>query len=171
MESNSLFKVSHSLLKVPYRPFQSTTQPSSKYHTTYSKYNTTLYKYLDGINICMESNPSCFTCKTRIIKINECTCVILNLAIFIKNVTIPARGLEFKLLLDFYMKLYDDIRTPFSMYHITIFKIPHHPLQSTIPHSPLQNITPPYSKYHTTIFKVPHHALRSTTSPLQKYHQ
>ena len=44
------------------------------------------------------------------------------------------------------------------MYHTTLFKVPHNPLQSTLPAS---------SMYHTTLFKVPHHPLQSTTPPLQ----
>ena len=42
-------------------------------------------------------------------------------------------------------------------YHTTLFKVPHHPLQST---------TPPSSKYHTTLFKVPYHPLQSTIPPI-----
>ena len=41
-------------------------------------------------------------------------------------------------------------------YHMTLFKVPHHPLQST---------TPPSLKYNTTLFKVPHRPLQSSTSP------
>ena len=70
-----------------------------------------------------------------------------------------------------------------SNYHTTLFKVPHHPLQSTtppsrsskyhttlfkVPQHPLQRATPPSSKYHTTIFKVPHHPIQSKTfNPLQ----
>ena len=53
------------------------------------------------------------------------------------------------------------VTPPSSKYHTTLFKVPHHPLQST---------TSPSSKYHITIFKVPHHPLQSTTSPSSKYH-
>ena len=45
--------------------------------------------------------------------------------------------------------------------HTPFFKVPHHPLQSTIP---------PSSKYHTTLFKVPHHPLQSTIPPSSEYH-
>ena len=41
-----------------------------------------------------------------------------------------------------------------TKYQATLYKVPHHPLQST---------TPPSSKYHTTLFKVPQH-------PLHRYH-
>ena len=57
--------------------------------------------------------------------------------------------------LQYYLQVY------YTKYYITLFKVPHHPLQST---------TPPSSMYHTTIFKVPHHPLQSTTSPSSKYH-
>ena len=70
-----------------------------------------------------------------------------------------------------------------TKYHIILFKVPHHPLQSTtppsskyhiilfkVPHHPLQSTTSFSSKYHTTLFKVPHHPLQSTTPPSSKYH-
>ena len=72
---------------------------------------------------------------------------------------------------------------PSSKYHTTLFKVPHHHLQSTtspsskynttlfkVPHHPLKSTIPPSSKYHTTLFKVPYHPLQSTTSPSSKYH-
>ena len=43
----------------------------------------------------------------------------------------------------------------------TLFKVPHHPLQST---------TPPSSNRHTTLFKVAQHPHQSTTPPSSKYH-
>ena len=61
--------------------------------------------------------------------------------------------------------------SPTSKYHITLFNVAHHLLQST---------NPPFSKYHTTLFKVSHHHhqsttppssdLQSTTPPSSKYH-
>ena len=67
-----------------------------------------------------------------------------------------------------------------AVYDITLFKVPHHTLQSTtspsskyhttlfkVPHHPLQSTTSTSSKYHTTLFKVPHNPLQSTTHPLQ----
>ena len=76
-----------------------------------------------------------------------------------------------------------NITPPSSMYHITLFKVPQHPLQCTtspsskyhttifkVPHHLLQSTTPPSSKYHITLFKVPHHPLRCTQPPSSKYH-
>ena len=70
-----------------------------------------------------------------------------------------------------------------TKYHITLFKVPHHPLQSTtspsskyhitlfkVPHHPIQSTTQFSSKYHTILFKVPHHPLQRTTPPSSKYH-
>ena len=48
-----------------------------------------------------------------------------------------------------------------SKFHTTLFKVPYHPLQSTVP---------PSSKYRTTLFKVPHNLLQSTILPFSKYH-
>ena len=39
----------------------------------------------------------------------------------------------------------------------SMIKVPHHPLQSTIP---------PSSKYHTALFKVPYNPLQYTPCPL-----
>ena len=50
---------------------------------------------------------------------------------------------------------------PSSKYCTPLFKVPHHPLQST---------TPPSSKYNTTLFKVLHTPLQSTIPPSSKYH-
>ena len=68
------------------------------------------------------------------------------------------------------------------MYHIAIFKVPHHPLQSTtspslkyhttffkVPHRHFQSTTPPSSKYRTTLFKVQHHPLQSTTKTFKTW--
>ena len=49
----------------------------------------------------------------------------------------------------------------YILLYTTLFKVSHHPLQST---------TQPFSKYHTTLFKVPHNPLQSTTQPSSKYH-
>ena len=77
--------------------------------------------------------------------------------------------------------------TPFSSkYHTTLFRVSHHPLQSTtspssknhltlfkaspsskIPDDLLQCTTLPSSKYHTTLFKVSYHPLKSIIHPFK----
>ena len=79
--------------------------------------------------------------------------------------------------------LINKIRQQCLEYNHTLFKVTHHPLQSTtspsskyhdthykVPHHPLLSITTASSKYHTAIFKVPRHPLQSTTRPSSKYH-
>ena len=58
--------------------------------------------------------------------------------------------------------------SPSSKYHTTLFKVPHHLFK--VPHHPLQRTTPHSSNHHTTLFKVPHHPLQSITPPSSKYH-
>ena len=75
--------------------------------------------------------------------------------------------------------MFKEPRHPLQTNLITLFNVPHHPLQSTT--TPLQSTllpstTPPSLKYRNTIFQVPHplqsttHPLQSSTTPSSKYH-
>ena len=175
----------HHLQIYPLHPLQSTTPPSSKYHTTlfkvphhplqiYPLHQHVLHHH-DDRHLFWNNHLRAAPEDARFVQQMNSTAYIMQTR---------SSNLWFKMkVLDIHPICIFQGIVMWLMARLTLFNVPHHPLQSTTPpsskyhttlfkvlHHPLQSTTPSSSKYHTTLFKVPHHPYQSTTPPSSKYH-